>query len=45
MRERIESTGGHLVVETGLGSGTRLIARVPRTVDVGLRAATLEGAA
>jgi signal transduction histidine kinase len=45
MRERIESTGGLLVVESMLGSGTRLVARVPRTADLGDPARTLEGAA
>jgi signal transduction histidine kinase len=46
MRERIESTGGLLVVESDPGAGTRLTARVPRTAELGHeQLLTLEGAA
>ncbi len=45
MRERLESTGGLLVVESVPGAGTRLTARVPRAADQGRVARTLEGAA
>jgi signal transduction histidine kinase len=45
MRERIESTGGLLVVESAPGAGTRLTASVPRASDLGHRARALEGAA
>jgi signal transduction histidine kinase len=45
MRERLESTGGLLVVDSVPGAGTRLTARVPRTADQGHEARTLEGAA
>jgi signal transduction histidine kinase len=44
MRERLESTGGLLVVESVPGAGTRLTARVPRTAHQGARVRTLEGA-
>jgi signal transduction histidine kinase len=45
MRERIESIGGLLVVESEPGSGTRLTASVPRAADLEYRVRTLEGAA
>ena len=45
MRERIESTGGLLVVESDPGAGTRLTARVPRTAELDHELLTLEGAA
>ena len=45
MRERIESTGGLLVVESDPGAGTRLTARVPRAAGLGHEPMTLEGAA
>ncbi|MGB7981082.1 MAG: sensor histidine kinase [Candidatus Nanopelagicales bacterium] len=45
MRERLESTGGLLVVESVPGAGTRLIARVPRAAGQDHEARTLEGAA
>jgi two-component system sensor histidine kinase DegS len=45
MRERIQSTGGLLVVESVPGAGTRVTARVPRGAELGREALTLEGAA
>lgn len=45
MRERIESTGGLLVVESDPGAGTRLTARIPRTSELDHELLTLEGAA
>jgi signal transduction histidine kinase len=45
MRERLESTGGLLIVESVPGAGTRLTARVPRAADQGRLVRTLEGAA
>ncbi len=45
MRERLESAGGVLVVESTPGSGTRLTARVPRSAEPGRTARILEGAA
>ena len=45
MRERLESTGGLLVVESVPGAGTRLTARVPRAADQDQRRWNVEGAA
>ena len=45
MRERLEATGGLLVVDSLPGAGTRLTARVPRTAGWGRQASTWEGAA
>ncbi len=45
MRERLESTGGLLVVDSLPGAGTRVTARVPRTAGWGRQARTWEGAA
>ena len=45
MRERLESTGGLLVVDSLPGAGTRVTARVPRTAGWGRRARAWEGAA